>query len=105
MLKTQGSLEEAIGSYRQALAIEPRLTVAHNNLGIISQKTDRLDEAAGSLGSVLLAQGKTASGLNLEAKNSVDLSIHPKELEQEGHEPIRDYLQALFACHRDYLEQ
>ncbi|MCY3689118.1 MAG: 2OG-Fe(II) oxygenase [Gammaproteobacteria bacterium] len=50
-------------------------------------------------------QGKTAGGLNLEAKNSVDLSIRPRDLEQEDHEPIRDYLEALFACHRDYLEQ
>ena len=51
------------------------------------------------------AQGKTAGGLNLEAKNSIDLTIRPRELGQDDHKPVRDYLEALFACHRDYLEQ
>ena len=50
-------------------------------------------------------QGKTAGGLNLEAKNSVDLSIRPNDLQQVDHKPLRDYLELLFACHRDYLEQ
>ncbi len=51
------------------------------------------------------AQGKTAGGLNLDSKNSIDLTIRPRELEQQDHEPLRDYLQALFACHQDYLQQ
>ncbi len=50
-------------------------------------------------------QGKTASGLNLESKNSTDLTIRPRELNQEDHKPVRDYLELLLACHRDYLEQ
>lgn len=50
-------------------------------------------------------QGKTAGGLNLEAKNSTDLSIWPRDLEQASHAPLRDYIQRLFDCHRDYLEQ
>jgi len=50
-------------------------------------------------------QGKTAAGLNLKSKNSLDLSIRPSELEAPDHEPIRAYLEALYACHQDYLEQ
>ncbi len=51
------------------------------------------------------AQGKTAGGLNLESKKSTDLTIRPREINQDDHQAVRDYLQALFACHRDYLEQ
>lgn len=51
------------------------------------------------------AQGKTAGGLNLEAKNSLDLTIRPRELEQDDHRPVREYLDTLFECYRDYLEQ
>lgn len=51
------------------------------------------------------AQGKTAGGLNLESKNSIDLTIRPRELQLADHQPIRDYLEALFACHQDYLQQ
>ncbi len=51
------------------------------------------------------AQGKTAGGLNLEAKNSIDLTIRPRELPQHDHQPVRAYLDALFACHQDYLQQ
>lgn len=49
--------------------------------------------------------GKTAGGLNLEAKKSTDLSIRPRDLEQADHKVVRDYIEALFTCHRDYLEQ
>lgn len=50
-------------------------------------------------------QGKTAGGLNLEAKNSTDLSVRPRDLEAAEYEPVRRYLDALFDCHKDYLEQ
>ena len=50
-------------------------------------------------------QGKTAGGLNLESKKSTDLSIRPKEIEALDHKPVREYLDALFACYKDYLEQ
>jgi hypothetical protein len=53
----------------------------------------------------LKTRGQTAGGLNLESKNSIDMSIRPRELERDDHKPLRDYLDALFACHRDYLEQ
>ena len=50
-------------------------------------------------------QGKTAGGLNLDSKNSTDLTIRPRELEQEDHKAVRDYLDLLMACHQDYLTQ
>ena len=50
-------------------------------------------------------QGRTAGGLNLEMKNSTDLSIRPRDLELADHKPVRDYIDTLFACHKDYLEQ
>jgi len=50
-------------------------------------------------------QGKTAGGLNLESKNSTDLTIRPHELSQPGHESVKAYLEQLFACHQDYIQQ
>lgn len=49
--------------------------------------------------------GKTAGGLNLAAKNSTDLAILPRDLERPDHKPVREYLQVLFGCFRDYQEQ
>jgi hypothetical protein len=51
------------------------------------------------------SQGKISGGLNTESKNSTDLTIRPRELQQPDHLPVRDYLDALFACYSDYLEQ
>ena len=51
------------------------------------------------------AQGKIAGGLNPDSKKSTDLTIRPRELSQDDHQPVRDYLECLFACHKDYLEQ
>ena len=50
-------------------------------------------------------QGQTAGGMNLDAKNSIDLSIRPRDLAAPDHQPVRDYIDALFACYKDYLEQ
>ena len=50
-------------------------------------------------------KGKTAGGLHPDSKKSTDLTIRPRELAEQGHQPVRDYLDALFACYRDYLEQ
>ncbi len=50
-------------------------------------------------------RGQTAGGLNTASKNSTDLAIRPRDLELPDHAPVRDYIEALFACHRDYLEQ
>ena len=50
-------------------------------------------------------KGQTAGGLNTESKNSIDLAIRPRDLERADHEPIRIYIEALFECYKDYLEQ
>ncbi len=50
-------------------------------------------------------QGKTAGGLNLDAKKSTDLSIRPRDLDAPEYQPVRAYLDALFVCHKDYIEQ
>ena len=50
-------------------------------------------------------KGQTASGLNTQSKNSTDLAIRPKDLKLPDHQPVQDYIEALFACHKDYLEQ
>lgn len=50
-------------------------------------------------------KGQTASGLNTESKNSIDLAIRPRDLEQADHEPVKNYIEALFECYKDYLEQ
>ena len=50
-------------------------------------------------------RGRTAGGLDLQSKNSTDLSIRPRDLEQDDYEPVRGYIDALFACYQDYVEQ
>ena len=50
-------------------------------------------------------KGTTASGVNLESKNSMDISISPKDLKQEGNEIFNTYFQNLFECYKDYMEQ
>ena len=49
--------------------------------------------------------GKTAAGLNPASKQSTDLTIRPRELQQPDHQPVRQYLDALYACQLDYLAQ
>ena len=45
MLKELGRLEEAEASYNQAIALEPNLAEAHNNLGTTLHELGRLEEA------------------------------------------------------------
>jgi len=53
----------------------------------------------------LQVQGRTAGGLDLDSKNSTDLSIRPRDLQQADYKPVRDYIDALYGCYRDYVEQ
>jgi prolyl 4-hydroxylase len=50
-------------------------------------------------------RGKMAGGLNPEAKDSTDLTIRPRELILPDHEPLNRYMDLLFQCYCDYLEQ
>jgi hypothetical protein len=50
-------------------------------------------------------KGKTNGGLSLDDKNSVDITVLPKEINLPGNEVFKKYFHALFACHKDYLDQ
>ena len=50
-------------------------------------------------------QGKMAGGFNPDSKRSTDLSIRPRDLDSQDHAPVREYIECLYACYADYLEQ
>tara|TARA_Y100001968_G_scaffold326981_1_gene371099 strand:- start:990 stop:1589 length:600 start_codon:yes stop_codon:yes gene_type:complete len=50
-------------------------------------------------------QGETFTGLDTETKDSMDISIKPKEILLPGNEIFKEYFDELFLCHRDYIEQ
>ena len=50
-------------------------------------------------------QGKSAGAVNLNAKQSTDITVHPRDLEQPGYESIKEYVDCLFYCYKDYAEQ
>ena len=47
-LQGLGQLDDAVKSYKKALAIKPDFAEAHNNLGITLKELDQLDEAVKS---------------------------------------------------------
>ena len=49
--------------------------------------------------------GQSAGGVNLAAKNSTDITVHPRDLESEEYSMVRQYIDCLFACFEDYTEQ
>ena len=75
MLELQGDLPKAAALYRQAIALRPNFILAHNSLGSLFKRQDKLDEALAayqqavalvpndaeihnSLGNILKDQGK-----------------------------------------------
>ena len=50
-------------------------------------------------------QGKSAGAVDLNAKQSTDITVHPRDLQQPGYESIKEYVDCLFACYKDYTEQ
>ena len=50
-------------------------------------------------------EGSTANGLSLEAKNSVDIALSPKEIKLPGNKVFEEYFQNLFSCYQDYVSQ
>ena len=50
-------------------------------------------------------QGHSVSGVNLEAKNSIDIAISPKELLYPKNKIFNTYFDALFECYEDYTAQ
>jgi protein O-GlcNAc transferase len=120
-LKAQGKLEEAVASYRRALALVPDYFDAHYNLGTAFQLQGRLEEAAASygralilkpdhaqthsnLGNALQAQGKLA-----EAAASYGRALAHKPDYAEAHNNLGIVLNAqgkpeeAIACYRRAL--
>ena len=50
-------------------------------------------------------QGQSGRGVDLETKDSIDISISPKELNQAGNEVFKTYFESLFHCYEDYVSQ
>ena len=50
-------------------------------------------------------KGVTRRGEDIEIKNSVDITVLPKDLELPGHEIFEEYFNNLFSCYRDYTTQ
>lgn len=49
--------------------------------------------------------GATAGGTDLAVKNSTDIIIHPADLKKPDNDIFGRYIDALFDCYTDYLEQ
>ena len=49
--------------------------------------------------------GKSAGGVDLEVKNSTDITVHPRDLESDEYRAIREYIDRLFDCFKDYTKQ
>ena len=48
--------------------------------------------------------GVIGSGLNLDIKDSVDITIKPKEIILPGNEAFKSYFDQLFECYKNYVE-
>lgn len=49
-------------------------------------------------------QGKSAGGVDLNAKNSTDITVHPRDLDAEEYIGIKQYIDCLFDCYKDYTD-
>tara|TARA_B100001250_G_scaffold388115_1_gene386113 strand:+ start:13 stop:609 length:597 start_codon:yes stop_codon:yes gene_type:complete len=49
--------------------------------------------------------GKSGSGFNPEIKDSVDMSINPKEIILPGNEAFKRYFDQLFECYKNYVQE
>ena len=50
-------------------------------------------------------RGSTVSGVNLDVKNSMDITISPKEIKLPGNEVFEKYFKNLYSCYQDYVSQ
>ena len=50
-------------------------------------------------------KGETSKGLNLEVKDSIDITLAPNELNRAGNEVFKTYFESLFNCYKDYVAQ
>ena len=51
------------------------------------------------------SSGVSGGIVNKQAKNSVDMTVYPKDLDAPGNEVFKSYFESLFACYRDYILQ
>ena len=49
--------------------------------------------------------GISGAGKNLEIKDRLDISLKPRQIEVVGNEILKQYMDQLYACYLDYLEQ
>jgi predicted O-linked N-acetylglucosamine transferase (SPINDLY family) len=79
-LRAQGRLDEAMGHYRQALALRPDFAEAHNNVGVTLQDQGKLDEAITHLRQAVALQPALAGahsnlGRALEARGLLEDAV------------------------------
>ena len=48
-------------------------------------------------------KGVTGIGINLDNKNSTDITIHPKDIKFPGNEMFEKYFNNLFSCYQEYV--
>ena len=49
--------------------------------------------------------GQSAGAVNLEAKNSTDITVHPSDLKTDEYIVVKNYIDTLFTCYEDYTQQ
>lgn len=49
--------------------------------------------------------GETVSGQNTDIKNSVDITVYPRDINLPGNEVFELYFKSLFSCYKDYTTQ
>ena len=49
--------------------------------------------------------GITSSGVDLDIKDRVDISIAPNQLHSDENQVFKTYMRSLFSCYKDYLVQ
>jgi len=49
--------------------------------------------------------GQSAGAVNLEAKNSTDITVHPRDLKTDEYKVVKNYIDTLFTCYEDYTQQ
>ena len=50
-------------------------------------------------------KGVTSAGKDIDIKNSIDISMLPKEIKLPGNEAFEEYFNNLFSCYQDYTTQ
>ena len=50
-------------------------------------------------------KGSSGDSLNTNIKDSTDIIIRPKDILLPGNEILKQYFEALFECHKDYISQ